>query len=252
MIKLSSKKSKNAGQSVSTFTLYPLGDAAVVVRFGQEIDPEVLSWVRALIDWLKEASLEGIVECVPAYATVTVYYDPWVVSQQGADDAYKRMAQQLQAICRQLTPKEQAATAVTEIPVCYGGAVYGPDLAQVAAYHHLTPEEVIALHTQAVYTVYMIGFAPGFPYLGGLPEQIATPRRETPRSRVPAGSVGIAGAQTGIYPSVTPGGWQLIGRTYLPLFDPDREPPSRLQVGDRVRFVAISEEDYLSAQGGGV
>lgn len=133
------------------------------------------------------------------------------------------------------------------IPVCYGGE-YGPDLEYVARHHNLTPEEVISIHSEGEYLAYMIGFAPGFPFLGGLSEKIATPRRSSPRTSIPAGSVGIAGMQTGVYPISTPGGWQLIGQTPIKLFLPEQNPPSLLQAGDIVKFEPISKEEYQELQ----
>jgi inhibitor of KinA len=144
------------------------------------------------------------------------------------------------------TEKELAHRTVS-IPVCYGGE-YGPDLEYVARHHNLTPEEVISIHSEGEYLAYMIGFAPGFPFLGGLSEKIATPRRPSPRTSIPAGSVGIAGMQTGVYPISTPGGWQLIGQTPVKLFLPKQNPPSLLQAGDIVKFEPISKEEYQEMQ----
>lgn len=235
---------------MQNFELYPLGDAAVVIRFGQQIASDVHARIRALATSLEASPFDGLIEYVPAYTTVTVYYDPWVVSGHGRYNAYAKVAEVLQSLCEQLVAADTLAEAnIVEIPVCYGGE-YGPDMMHVAAYHQHTPEEVVAIHTGAIYTVYMLGFAPGFPYLGGMQERIATPRKENPRQRIPAGSVGIAGGQTGIYPMETPGGWQLIGRTYVSLFNPDREQPSLLRAGDRVKFVAVSEEAYQSGKEG--
>jgi inhibitor of KinA len=180
---------------------------------------------------------------VPAFTTLTVYYDPWLVSENGRHPPYERVAQLL----RELLPAAQAATetitAAVEIPVCYGGE-FGPDLDFVAGHTGLATEEVIALHAAPDYLVHMIGFAPGFPYLGGLDARLATPRRPRPRPLVPAGAVGIAGPQTGIYSLPTPGGWQLIGRTPLRLFNPEWAQPSRLQAGQRLRFVPISAAEF--------
>lgn len=145
---------------------------------------------------------------------------------------------------RQVEPS--AADRIVHIPLCYGGE-YGPDLSGLAFYHGLSEAEVIDLHTSRDYPVYMIGFAPGFPYLGGLDERLATPRRSVPRIQIPAGSVAIGGAQTGIYPLMTPGGWHVIGRTPLALFRPDADPPSLLQAGDIVRFVPIAPDEYETA-----
>lgn len=231
-------------QDLHTFQLYPLGDAAVVVQFGDSIDLATHGMVRTFAAYLERHAFTGLIEYVPAYTTVTVYYNPWVVSGKGRQDPYERVRVLLQMILQHLKKDMQVYTSrEVTIPVCYGGE-FGPDLAFVASHNHLTPEQVIALHTGGSYQVYMIGFAPGFPYMGGLDERIAAPRKETPRAMIPQGSVGIAGKQTGIYPIETPGGWQLIGRTPLSLFNPDRDHPSLLQAGDTVRFVAITPEEY--------
>ena len=225
--------------------LYPLGDAAVVLEFGQAIAPATHQFIQAFTRLLAQNLPPGLREVVPAFTTLTVYYDPLVLFKLGEMSPYLQMASALQA----LLPAAQAALAeaapgpLVEIPVCYGGD-FGPDLGLVASHAQLAPEEVIARHTQPEYLVYMLGFAPGFPYLGGLDAGLATPRRAQPRPLVPAGAVGIAGAQTGIYSLPTPGGWQLIGRTPRRLFDPARARPSLLQAGDRLRFVPISEAEF--------
>ena len=226
--------------------LYPLGDAAVTLELGPTIDPATHQLIRALMRLLEQHPPSGLREYVPAFTTLTVYYDPWELSKNAELSPYEQIVSHL----RSLLPVAQAAAAdyapgpLVEIPVCYGGD-FGPDLAAVARHAGLSEAAVIELHSAAEYLVYMLGFAPGFPYLGGLDARLATPRRAGPRPRVPAGTVGIAGAQTGIYPLPTPGGWQLIGRTPRRLFDAGRTPPSRLQAGDRLRFVPISEAEFL-------
>jgi inhibitor of KinA len=231
--------------ATSLVRLYPLGDAAVVLEFGQAIAPATHQLIQAFARVLDRHSLPGLREYVPAFTTLTVYYDPWILSQASEVLPYEQMASTL----RSLLPAAQAALAayvpgpLVEIPVCYGGD-FGPDLGLVASHAHLAPEEVIACHAQPEYLVYMVGFAPGFPYLGGLDARLAAPRRAQPRPLVPAGAVGIAGPQTGIYSLPTPGGWQLIGRTPLRLFDAGRARPSLLHAGDRLRFVPISEAEF--------
>ena len=229
---------------IPTVRLYPLGDAAVVVHFGDVIGEETHRQVRAFAAYLAKHPFEGLVEYVPAFTTVTVYYDPWVISRKGDLNPYTKVTGFLQRMLPYAVGagKEQAPRLV-EVPVLYGGES-GPDLPFVAELNGLSEEEVIALHSGQDYLVYMIGFAPGFPYLGGLNPRLATPRRESPRLEVAAGSVGIGGSQTGIYPLPTPGGWQLIGRTPLALFNPDSASPSLLQAGDHVRFVPITEEEF--------
>jgi inhibitor of KinA len=223
--------------------VYPLGDAAIVVEFGQAIDISVHARVMGFAAYLEKHPFQGMIEYVPAYTTVTIYYDPWIVSEGGKKETYGIVEDTIQQILPAVETSVKHFPKTVEIPVCYGGES-GPDLPFVAGYNQLTVEEVINLHTSARYQVFMIGFAPGFPYLGGMNPAIAAPRKDTPRPQVPAGSVGIAGSQTGIYPLATPGGWQLIGRTPLSLFDPDRQHPSLLKAGDVVRFVPISLEEY--------
>ncbi|KUG08519.1 5-oxoprolinase subunit PxpB [Solirubrum puertoriconensis] len=227
--------------------LYPLGDAAVVVEFGKSISPATHERVQAFCHRLEQQPFVGLVEYVLAFTTVTVYYDPWLLRHQAATP-YDAVLQQLEQLLRRVSiATEKPAPRVVEIPVCYGGP-YGPDLDWLAEHLGLLPEQVIALHAASEYLVYMIGFAPGFPYLGGLDAQLTAPRKAQPRPLVPAGAVGIAGQQTGVYPLATPGGWQLIGRTPLRLFRPEAEVPSLLQAGDRVRFVPISAAEYQRLQ----
>lgn len=239
MIDLAKEQSK-----IPAVQLYPLGDAAVVVAFGNEISEQTHQQVRAFSAYLQQHPFRGLVEFVPAYTTVTVYYDPWVISEKGNLNPYTKVTGFLQRMLPfAADAEENASPRVIELPVLYGGA-HGPDLEFVARVNELSPEEVIALHARQEYLVYMIGFAPGFPYLGGMNKRIAAPRKETPRQQIPAGSVGIAGEQTGVYPIQTPGGWQLIGQTPVPLFDPRSASPSLLQAGDRVRFIPITEKEY--------
>ena len=228
--------------------LYPLGDTAIVLSFGDSIDLAVHARVRAFAACLEAHPFEGLVEYVPAFTTVTVYYDPWVLSEKGKHKPYEKVTNLLLERLPQAEQyRQKQEPVVVEIPVCYGGEL-GPDLAFVAQHNQLSEEEVIAIHAAGEYTVYMIGFAPGFPYLGGMDARIATPRKETPRQRIPAGAVGIAGQQTGVYPIETPGGWQLIGRTPLALFDPQRQPPSLLQAGAVVKFIPIPAEAYWASR----
>ena len=212
--------------------IVPLGDSAAVVRFGDSIDRPTNLLVQTLSHFLSQHPLIGSVEFVPAYATVTVYYDPLRRS-------FEEFSKELQQVVSTLEISPDDSPRTIEIPVCYGGE-FGPDLEFVAQQNQLTPAEVIEIHSASVYLVYFIGFAPGFPYLGGLSDRITAPRRSSPRLRIPAGSVGIAGTQTGIYPLATPGGWQLIGRTPLALFRPDETPPTLLRAGDQVRFRPIA------------
>lgn len=224
--------------------LFPLGDAAVVVQFGESISLEIHLAIQAFNAHLAQHPFAGLRECVPAFTTLTVYYDPWLLSNRGQHSPYERVCALLRQRLLAMPPAAAATTPETvEVPVCYGGEL-GPDLDAVARHAGLTPAEVIARHAAPTYLVHLLGFAPGFPYLGGLDERLATPRRATPRPLVPAGAVGIAGAQTGIYSLPTPGGWQLIGRTPLRLFDPAAHAPTLLRAGQHLRFVPIGEADF--------
>ena len=216
--------------------ILPAGDSALVAEYGEAIDARVNARVRQLQRALEAAGHAGLVELVPTYRSLMVHYDPMVASHAAVAGLVLEAAGHLPD-----DPREPIR--VVEIPVLYGGPE-GPDLGDVAARAGLREAEVVALHAAADYLVFMIGFMPGFPYLGGLPPAIATPRLATPRTLVPAGSVGIAGAQTGIYPSASPGGWRLIGRTPVRLFDTRLEPPALLQAGDRLRFVPVPRPEY--------
>ncbi len=217
-----------------------LGDQGLLVVFGGVIDAQVNARVHALAGVIREARLPGIRDLVPAYAALAVHYDPAAWARPGAAPV-----DALQRRLRRLWDRAEAFPAppprLVEIPVRYGGEP-GPDLEEVASRCGLTPEEVVRRHTAREYRVFMLGFSPGFPYLGGLDPTIAAPRRETPRTRVPPGSVGIAGQQTGIYPQESPGGWQIIGRTPLRLFHAGTQEPCLLRPGDRLKFLAVSPE----------
>ncbi|MFT0803059.1 5-oxoprolinase subunit PxpB [Bacillus swezeyi] len=226
----------------------PLGDSAVIIQLGTDINEQTQRVASALTKQLENDPFPGFIECVPAFTSVTVFYHPFEVYQQmknstAFDSPYEKVKTLIKKSLKELTIEEEAEKRTIEIPVCYGGR-FGPDLEEVARINGLTPKEVIDIHTAGEYLVYMIGFAPGFPYLGGMSEKIAAPRRSSPRTSIPAGSVGIAGMQTGVYPLSTPGGWQLIGNTPLDLFRPHEQPPSLLKAGDVVKFVRVTEEEY--------
>lgn len=229
--------------------LYPLGDAAVIIEVGDSIDLETHQKVKALTKFLDEHPFPGLVEYVPAFTTVTLFYDPVHFSDRKEIFPYDQVCKMIQHKIAEMESYTEGVSRTIEIPVCYGGE-FGPDLEFVADYNGLSPQEVIDIHSSGQYLVYMIGFAPGFPYLGGMSENIAAPRRASPRLAIPAGTVGIAGNQTGVYPIETPGGWQLIGRTPMPLFKPEAESPSLLQAGDHIRFVPITAEEYLKMKEG--
>ncbi len=221
------------------FRIYPAGDAALAIELGSTIDKQTNRRVHQLARLLGKLQGLGVGEAVPAYASVILHYDPTRLD-------YADIRRKAEECIILLDTAPALDTRQVEIPVVYGGD-YGPDLESLARYHHLTVEQVIRLHSSVIYTVYMMGFTPGFPYLGGLPEELATPRLPTPRTRVQAGSVGIAGNQTGIYPIDSPGGWQIIGYTPLPLFIPQRTPPTQLAAGDEVQFIPISAQDLPDA-----
>jgi KipI family sensor histidine kinase inhibitor len=209
-------------------SLLPLGDSALLVHFGDDIDLATNLRVHALDARLQQNHPHGVIETVPAYATLLVHYDPLLLT----------CAQVTDWLRAEIARTEEAASRKPrrlEVPVRYGGED-GPDLPFVASFHHVTAAEIIRLHIGRDYTVFMMGFTPGFPYMGKLDDAIATPRLDTPRTRVRAGSVGIAGAQTGIYPIDSPGGWRLIGRTSLRLFDFAADEPFLFAPGDTVRF----------------
>jgi KipI family sensor histidine kinase inhibitor len=230
---------------MAEFSIEPLAEDALLLRFGDGIDVATNACVHAAAKVLRRADLPGITDVAPAYATLLVRFDPFAL---GIDTLPETVAKTLDPGFRR--DDEQKATAaaddavcIVEIPVCYNGG-FGLDLDAVAEHARLSRDEVIARHAAAEYTVAMLGFAPGFPYLLGLDASLHVPRRVSPRTRVPAGSVAIGGAQTGIYPRELPGGWHLIGRTPLALFDPQREPPCLLAPGDRVRFRAIDADEF--------
>lgn len=215
----------------------PMGDQAVHLIIGHEINPKTHQQVMKIGHLLQKHPLPEITEWVPTYQAITLFYRPELIT-------YNQLVTKLKTWLDQATMElPKLKTRKIDIPVLYGEP-YGPDLDHVAKVNHLDPEEVIAIHTQPTYLVYMIGFTPGFPYLGGLSPQIATPRKKNPRPQVPAGSIGIADQQTGIYSLSTPGGWNLIGRTPIRLFDPQREPAALLTPGDQIRFVSIHMEEY--------
>jgi KipI family sensor histidine kinase inhibitor len=212
-----------------------MGDRALLIELGDKISPDVNQKVRELFVGLDQQALDGLIELVPSYRSLMVVYDPLVISLQTLKAHISDTADQLDKL--KLPPPKTA-----EIPVVYGEK-YGPDLEWVAQYHNISADEVVHLHTQPTYRVYLVGFMPGYPYLGEVPDALSTPRRKTPRTHVPRGSVGIAQKQSGIYPVESPGGWQILGRTPVNLFDPQRQPPSILEMGDFVKFYPIAEEE---------
>ncbi len=218
-------------------TISPVGDCAISIDFGQVIDPKINRQIRQVIEQIKLLQLDGIIELVPTYCALLVQYDAMVYSYSD--------------ICRILEPTLQESVmdsanelvTIVEIPTVYGGE-FGPDLGFVASHNHLSEAEVVSIHSGTDYLVYMLGFIPGFTYLGGMDPRIATPRLSSPRTLIPAGSVGIAGEQTGTYPSDSPGGWQIIGRTPVTMYDMSKKQAALLQAGDYVRYVFIDENEF--------
>jgi KipI family sensor histidine kinase inhibitor len=222
--------------SVDSMRCVPLGDCAVLVEVGTVPDPSTSLAVRRLVRTLEAERISGVRDIVPAYTTVTVHYDP---VQLAGQDPFAQVGAWIKERAVKAGEEGEAGAREVVVPVRYGGEL-GPDLARVAAYAGMTPQEVVRAHTEAVYTVEAIGFMPGFPYLSGLPRRLEVPRHATPRRRVEAGSVAIAAGQAGIYPQACPGGWNLLGRTERMLFNPAATPPAVLRVGDRVRFSAVA------------
>ncbi len=221
----------------------PLGDRAVMITLGDAIDEATHRRVRAVTAWLDATAPTGVVDLVPAFASVAVHYDPARILADGDGSPYEGLVAELRASLAGVSVDALPEPRTVEIPVCYGGAL-GPDLDDVAQRHGLTPDEVVRIHAGGEYLVYMVGFMPGFAYLGGLSERIATPRRSAPRTAVPAGTVGIGGEQTGVYPLESPGGWNLIGRTPVRVFDTARDDPALLATGNRVRFRPIDRAAF--------
>ncbi len=218
------------------FSIQPLGDTGIIIQFGTEISEAIYQQIRQYVYWLEQSCIEGIVEWVPAYTTLAVFYRPNIIS-------YDELSQKLLKIGEKIESMPVPDPIVIEIPTLYGKEA-GPDIQFVAETNGLSEEEVVKIHSSSDYLIYMIGFVPGFPYLGGMDKRIAAPRKKTPRSRIPAGSIGIAGEQTGIYPLETPGGWQIIGRTPVKLYDPQKQDLILLKAGDYIRFVPITEREY--------
>jgi inhibitor of KinA len=236
--------------------IIPLGDSALIVRVREQFEDapeETLEEVLRTFHRLRSAAIPGVIELAPAYTSVGVFFDPIALAKaSGTPDALfdwlaKRVREVVAAGARRgrRVRSTRRAVRVVEIPACYDPE-FALDIERVAEHAQISASEVVDLHSSAEYRVSCIGFTPGFPFLSGMPKKLAIPRRETPRKEIPAGSVGIGGAQTGIYPLRSPGGWNLIGRTPLKLFDPAKNPPALLQAGDRVRFRAVTREEFES------
>ncbi len=212
------------------------GDSSILIEFGNEINPEINRKIISLVQLIRAQQIEGVVDMIPAFCSLLVNYDPRIIS-------YDKMQGRMRELLRMDVQAAAGSRRIFEIPVCYGGE-YGPDIENIAANAGLSVEEVIRIHSSQDYLIYMLGFLPGFCYLGGLDERIHTPRLANPRVRIPAGSVGIGGSQTGIYPLDSPGGWQLMGMTPVKTYDPTREIPILVQAGDYIHFIPIDEDEY--------
>ena len=233
--------------------IIPLGDSALIVRVRDQFEDapeETLDEVLRTLQQLRNAAIPGVVELAPAYTSVAVFFDPITVAKLGGPtgEVFDWLVTRIRAAVGRRTGDRRSLVGrslprIVEIPVCYD-AEFGLDLDRVAEHTRLSADEVVDLHSRAEYRVACIGFVPGFPFLTGLAKKLATPRRATPRKEISPGSVGIGGPQTGIYPLRSPGGWNLIGRTPLRLFDPQKDSPTLLRAGDRVRFRAITREEF--------
>ncbi len=212
------------------------GDKGLLVEFGEGIDPKVNAKVRAMSIAMEKQKPVGVSQIIPTYRSLLFIYDPGTTNPDKLCPAIEEVENSLETLGTE-------PAKIVEIPVCYGGE-FGPDIKNVQSEHALTTDQVIQLHSAPSYLIYMVGFTPGFPFLGGLDEKLFTPRLSTPRMHVPQGSVGIANNQTGMYPIASPGGWQIIGRTPLKLFAPDRAAPFLYKAGDKIKFVPISEQEY--------
>jgi KipI family sensor histidine kinase inhibitor len=233
------KDQKESGDPMH-FTVKPAGDQAILIEFENKIDEETNRKVRHLARLAEKETENGFGEVILGYRSLLIHYDPVKLT-------YEQVMKKVKSWEKEDVAGRSTGGRKVRIPVLYGGQ-WGPDLKDVAAHNGLSPEEVISIHSGGEYVVYFLGFTPGYPFMGGMSEKISTPRLPSPRVSIPAGSVGIANNQTGIYPVQSPGGWRLIGRTPLLLYDPDRENPFLLEAGDRVRFVGITEEAFAEIE----
>lgn len=224
--------------------IVPMGDRCLIVEFESRVDAEINGAVRATADALLAQRIDGVVDVVPAFTTIAVHYRPDALHRADPSQLpYRTLRRRIESVIAKGVARETTKARVVEVPVCYDRE-FGPDLDEVARARGLTAEQVIELHAASPHKVFMLGFAPGFPYLGGLDPRLEMPRRATPRTKVPAGSVAIARDQSAIYSFETPGGWNVLGRTPLRLFMPENDPPCALLPGDDVRFVPITRAQF--------
>ena len=228
------------------YSIFPLGDSALTLDFGNIIDLRINDYVLQLFNHFKKKKIPGLLDIVPAYSSLSFYYNVFAVRQANSPNlaAFEIMRQIIEKELEHDLVQESRPQRKISIPVCYSVS-FAPDIESIALEKNISIEKIVQLHTEQLYTVYMIGFLPGFPYMGEVNESIAVPRKNEPRAKLAAGSVGIAGKQTGIYPMESPGGWQIIGRTPLKIFDKEKnEDPVLLQPGDEIQFYSISEDEF--------
>ena len=231
---------------INDIHFFQISENAISLEFGDNIKEETLGRISRLNECIKQNPFAGLLSTTPAYTTLTLYFNPvQLMNNSGlkGSTTLDKISGYIKSIPVETKIDQQTDNQIIQIPVCYDPA-FGFDLQELSSFYQLKKEEIIEIHSSVVYTVYMIGFVPGFPYLGGLSEKLTAPRRQNPRAAIPAGSVGIAGQQTGIYPLETPGGWQIIGRTPLKLFDVNRQQPSLLKAGDKLKFEQISLREF--------
>lgn len=246
--KLLSSNGFEMNYPVYPYHIFPLGDAAITIDFGNCIDIAINKEVIARFNQLQQHPLPGMIEAVPAYSSLTIHYDILAIRKMipASYTAFESIKQQLEERLLQSAQQNDIAERLIKIPVCYENE-FAPDIQQLAATKNIAVEEVISIHTSKSYKIYMLGFLPGFTYMGEVDERITIPRKLQPVNIV-AGSIGIAGKQTGIYPLASPGGWQIIGRTPVRLFDAAKEEPTLFRAGDMVQFYSITTNDFYEIQ----
>lgn len=236
--------------TLKDISFFQTSENAISLEFGEKISEDTLEEITKLNQLIKQNPFAGLLSTIPAYTTLTIYFNPVALMKDGGLNGITcldKILGYIKSINFEIKNGLKVPSQIIHIPVCYD-VKFGLDLEELTSYYQLKKEEIIEIHSSAVYTVFMIGFVPGFPYLGGLSEKLTAPRKQNPRPAIPAGSVGIAGRQTGIYPLETPGGWQIIGRTASKLFDANRPQPALLKAGDKIKFVPISLTEFEQIQ----